>query len=154
MMRVNRYSTELDNDGAAMLVKESAENYPGIDQMNDPDSIYRFCTDFLRLNKKPDEFVYILCFNAKYRMIGFFELSHGSHDRSFAEPREIFRNALLLNAVSIVMVHNHPSGDSTPSVQDRQIFERLRSAGDIVGIKVADSIVIGQGNYCSLTINR
>ena len=152
-MRINRYSTELDDDGAAVLVKESAENYPSINQMNDPDSISQFCTDFLRLDKRPDEFVYILCFNAKYRMIGFFEIGHGSHNRSFAEPREIFRNALLLNAVSIVMVHNHPSGDSTPSTQDKQIFERLKNAGNIVGVNVADSIVIGQGKYCSMTMN-
>ena len=79
-----------------------------------------------------------------------FELSHGSYDRSLAVPREIFRNALLLNAVSIVMVHNHPSGDSTPSGQDMKVFEQLKTAGDTVGVKVADSMVIGQGNYFSL----
>lgn len=149
-MRINRYTTELDADGAAVLVKESTANYPNEERLNNPDAIYWFCTDFLRMDKRTDEFVYILCFNMKYRMIGFFEISHGTQSMSFAEPREIFRNALLLNAASIVMVHNHPSGDSTPSQQDRDTFERLKATGTIVGLSMSDSIVIGHGNYLSL----
>lgn len=148
-MRIVKYTTELGENGDAVLVKETSQNYSHANYLNSPESIYKFCCYFLRMDKKTEEHVYILCFNAKYRMIGFFEISHGTYDKSIAEPRDILRNALLLNAVSVILVHNHPSGDATPSDEDNTLYKRVKSAGEIVGIKIPDSMIIGSNQYYS-----
>jgi DNA repair protein RadC len=78
-----------------------------------------------------------------------FEISHGSVNSSVVGVREIFQKALLANAVNIIMVHNHPSGDCTPSREDVEITKRMVEAGKILGVGVLDHLVIGE-RYCSL----
>jgi DNA repair protein RadC len=87
--------------------------------------------------------------NTKNKIVGVFEISHGTVNASLVTPREVFQKALLANAVSIILMHNHPSGDSTPSQQDIEITKRLVEAGKIVGVDVLDHIVVGD-NYVSL----
>jgi DNA repair protein RadC len=65
-------------------------------------------------------------------------------------PREAFKEAVKESAASVIFVHNHPSGDPTPSRDDIAITERLNSAGDIIGISVLDHVIIGDGKYISL----
>ncbi len=77
-------------------------------------------------------------------------VSIGTFNSAVASPREIFYNALKHKAVSIIIIHNHPSGDPTPSKEDLSITERLAKAGEIVGIPLLDHIIIGDGRYVSL----
>ena len=93
--------------------------------------------------------MYMLCLNTKLRLNGIFEVSHGNVNSSICSSREIFQKALLGNAVSIILIHNHPSGDCTPSREDIKVTEKLKEAGKIVGVEVLDHIIIGQ-SYCSL----
>jgi DNA repair protein RadC len=65
-------------------------------------------------------------------------------------PREAFRDAIRESAASVIFVHNHPSGDPSPSREDIAITERLVNVGDIVGIKVLDHVIIGDGTYTSM----
>ncbi len=65
-------------------------------------------------------------------------------------PREVFIQALRHNAVHVILLHNHPSGDPAPSREDISITRRIIEAGDIIGIKLLDHIIIGDGNYISL----
>lgn len=83
-----------------------------------------------------------------------FELSHGTVKMSVVSPREVFQKALLANAVAIVLLHNHPSGDPTPSKQDINVTKRLMEAGDIIGVNVLDHLVIGRPGYFSLKENE
>ena len=83
-----------------------------------------------------------------------FELSHGTVRMSVVSPREVFQKALLANAVGIVLLHNHPSGDPTPSKQDINVTKRLMEAGDIIGVNVLDHLVIGRPGYFSLKENE
>lgn len=79
------------------------------------------------------------------------EVSRGTADRTFLHPREIFRSAIRLGAVSVVVAHNHPSGDTTPSGEDIEETKRLIGAGELVGIPLDDHIVIGrEGAYTSI----
>lgn len=78
-------------------------------------------------------------------------ITRGTLDASLVHPREVFRPAIADCASSILLIHNHPSGDPTPSNQDREVTDRLRQAGDIIGIKVLDHIIVGQGEAISLT---
>ena len=105
--------------------------------MNDPEKIWRFCTDVLQMDTLPEEYVYMICKDNKGRLIGFFEVSHGTINASACDPRSIYQKALLCNAASIVVVHNHPSGDSTPSQDDVNAYERIKEAGKILGIRCA-----------------
>lgn len=83
-----------------------------------------------------------------------FEISHGTVNMSVLTPREVFQKALLANAVGIILLHNHPSGDCTPSNEDIKVTKRLMEAGDIIGVNVLDHLVIGRPGYFSLKENE
>lgn len=92
----------------------------------------------------------MLCMNTKNVIHGVFELSHGNVNSSIFGVREIFQKALLANAVSIILIHNHPSGNPKPSVQDIESTKRAVEAGKLIGIEVLDHIIIGDNSYTSL----
>lgn len=150
-MRVVKYRTKLDVDGRAVLEKELSVNYPELDRtMNSPEKVVSLAKGYLRIHENTEEHLYMLCMNTKLRLIGVFELSHGNVNSSIFSVREIFQKALLANAVSIILMHNHPSGDCKPSNEDIKVTERAVKAGEIVGVDVLDHIIIGNDSYCSL----
>jgi len=77
-------------------------------------------------------------------------ITRGTLDASLVHPREVFRPAIMDCAAAILLIHNHPSGDPTPSPQDRQITDRLKTCGETLGIQVIDHIVMGSGRAVSL----
>lgn len=101
------------------------------------------------LQDEPGEVFAILCLSTKHRVIAYHEVSRGTLDATLVHPREVFKAALLSNAASIILTHNHPSGDSTPSPDDHQLTRRLVDAGRLIGIKVLDHIIVGDGRYFS-----
>lgn len=76
-------------------------------------------------------------------------VSVGSLNQSIVHPRSVFQTALISNAAAIILVHQHPTGDPSPSSEDIAITRRLREAGEIMGIKILDHIIIGEGQYLS-----
>lgn len=149
-MRVVKYKTKLVDGRKAVLEKDYSVNYPEMDNMmNSPETVAKLAKDFLRMHEETEEYMYMLCLNTKLKLNGIFEVSHGNVNSSVCGTREIFQKALLGNAVSIILIHNHPSGDCTPSREDINVTKRLVEAGRIVGIDVLDHIIIGQ-SYCSL----
>lgn len=91
----------------------------------------------------------IVLLNTKNQIISIEEISVGNLNSSIVHPREVFNIAIRRSANSIILVHNHPSGDSTPSKEDINITYRLVEVGNIIGIKVLDHIIIGDNNYMS-----
>lgn len=92
----------------------------------------------------------VLCLDTKHRPIAWDVVSVGTLDSTLVHPRDVFRTAILHNAAAIIVAHNHPSGDATPSRDDLIVTEQLMKAGDVMGIKVLDSLVIGEyGTYRS-----
>ena len=85
----------------------------------------------------------ILTLDTKSRPTGFFLVSKGTLDCSLVHPRDVFRPAILQAASRIILVHNHPSGDPTPSSEDYRVTDRLIEIGHLIGIEVIDHIVIG-----------
>lgn len=149
-MRVTKYKTRLTVDRKAVLEKDYSVNYPELDNMmNSPETVAKLAKGFLRMHEETEEHMYMLCLNSKLRLSGIFEISHGNVNSSIVGTREVFQKALLGNAVSIILIHNHPSGDCTPSREDINVTKRLVEAGRIVGVDVLDHIIIGQ-SYCSL----
>ena len=91
----------------------------------------------------------LLMLNAKGKLIGETELTRGTVNASLVSSREIFIEALQYGAVSIVLIHNHPSGDPTPSQSDYLVTKQVKEAGQIIGIELLDHIVIGNNCYVS-----
>lgn len=97
----------------------------------------------------PCEEFWLLCLNGKNRILTAHMLSRGSLTASIVHPREVFSRAVWVLADALVFVHNHPSGDSTPSLEDISMTARLVNAGHILGIRVLDHVIIGEDGYCS-----
>ncbi|TVX87253.1 JAB domain-containing protein [Paenibacillus agilis] len=91
-----------------------------------------------------------LYLNTKNRVLGQETISIGTLDASLVHPREVFRAAMKYGSASIICLHNHPSGDPTPSQEDILITRRLMEAGELIGIEVLDHVVIGDNRYVSL----
>lgn len=87
----------------------------------------------------------VISLNAKNGMLACEIITAGLVDSSLVHPREVFRTAILRNAKSIVLVHNHPTGDTTPSAEDVRITRQIVEAGRIVGIDVLDHVIVGRG---------
>lgn len=96
-----------------------------------------------------EKFIVVLL-DIKNQIIGVSEISKGSLNSSIVHPREVFRYAIKKSGASIILAHNHPSGDLTPSVEDIEITKRLFKVGKLVGIEVLDHLIIGKSKYSSL----
>lgn len=150
-MRVVKYKTVLTEDQKAVLEKEISVNCPEVNRkMNSPESAVLLAKHFLRMHEQTEEYMYMVCLNTKLEMTSVFEISHGNVNSSIVGCREVFQKALLANAVSIILMHNHPSGDPKPSIEDIEVTRRLMEAGKILGIQVLDHIIIGRPGYTSL----
>ena len=97
------------------------------------------------LNQEDREVFMVLHLNGKSCLLAKEVVSVGSQDTAIVHPREVFKGAVLNGSASIVCVHNHPSGDPTPSQADREITARLRGAGEMLGVELRDHVIIGKG---------
>jgi DNA repair protein RadC len=150
MARMTKYRTKLTENKRVVLEKEVSMNYPDLSYIiRSPEDVVQVGKSFMRIHEEPEEYMYMICLNTKNRVIGVFEISHGNVNSSIVGTREVFQKALLANAVSIILMHNHPSGDPSPSKQDIEITRRLSEAGKLIGIEVLDHIIIGD-RYTSL----
>ena len=119
-------------------------------KINSPEKVAEVAINVLGLHEQAEESFYIFTVDVKNKINGIFEVSRGSLNSSIVHPREVFKRALLQNANSIILLHNHPSGDPTPSEEDIDITNRLIEAGDLLGIRVLDHIIVGdENNYIS-----
>lgn len=142
METVNIYTIE--------LVKEQKIKY-NLDALNSPDDVARFAINCLRLEKKAEEYMYMIAVTAKNQIAGVHRISQGVLDTALVHPREIYKRALLNNAAGIVLIHNHPSGNPTPSGEDIKTTGRIKEVGQVIGIPLLDHIIIGEGGtYVSL----
>ncbi len=91
----------------------------------------------------------ILLLNTQHAVTREIVVTRGVLDGSLVHPREVFRHAIAERAAAIILVHNHPSGDPTPSAEDRACTDQLVAAGRVIGIPVVDHVVVGDGRYVS-----
>lgn len=114
---------------------------------NLPSTIANYYMEDLRHQKQ--EQMKLLMLNTKSKLIGESDVSKGTVNASLVSPRELFIEALENHAVSIILLHNHPSGDPTPSESDVLLTKRVRDAGKLIGIELLDHIIIGNNCYIS-----
>ncbi len=108
-----------------------------------PEDVLALCGTQLRGLDR--EHFWALALNTKNQLLRMVEISVGSLNASIVHPRELFKEAVKVSAASVVVVHNHPSGDPTPSGADLQLTRRLARAGEVLGIDLLDHVVIGDG---------
>jgi DNA repair protein RadC len=117
-------------------------------KINSPEDVYRRLYPAMRESKK-EHFVE-LCLDTKNQVIREDTVSIGSLNANIVHPREVFRTALIESAAHIIVAHNHPSGDPTPSKEDVDITKKLVETGKIMGIEVLDHVIIGDGRHFSM----
>lgn len=102
-----------------------------------------------RLKNKKQEHFYMLMLNNQNSIIGEQLISMGVLDASIVDPRETFKQAIRNSVAKIILVHNHPSGNPEPSKEDKEVTDKLADAGELLGIKVLDHVIIGKEGYWS-----
>lgn len=141
-MRINKLGIK--------LVKESGINYNNNFTVSSPKAVGVLLNDLYDLENEPCENVIMLMLDTKNKVIGTHLVSKGTVNACLIDPRTVLQVALLGNAVSIIVAHNHPSGDPSPSKEDIHITKRLNDACKIVGVSLLDHIIIGHGRQMSL----
>lgn len=121
---------------------------PGRKMLDSCDEVARLFMEDLRYEKK-EHFKSVMV-NVRSEMISIDDISVGELTGAIVHPREAFRNAVRQSAAGIIFVHNHPSGDPTPSEEDIAITKRLAESGQILGIRVLDHVIIGNGTFKSM----
>ena len=130
------------------LVRESGVDRPSLDG---PVDAARILSSYLE-NEDREHFVSMML-DAKNKVIGIHTVSIGTLCCTVVSPREVFKAAILANAASIIVAHNHPSGDVTPSPEDIQVTAVLKQAGKLLDIEVLDHVIVGEeGAYASLKL--
>lgn len=112
-----------------------------------PADLADLCADTIGLRNATEEYFYLLAFDTKLRLIGVSEIAHGSKASCYVDMKIVFERALMLGATAIAVCHNHPSGDCTPSADDREITDRLKKCADILNIGFTDHIIVGDSYY-------
>ena len=148
-MQINTYELILDTETkhSSLQLKE-ALSYPG-DTMYTPLAIFTMMVELFHLERMADEYVYLIAFNNKMKVLGLFQVSHGIGNASLIDPRGIFMRAVYIGASNLILVHNHPSGVTTPSKEDISVHKRLKEAGELMGIPIVDHVIIGSDGYLS-----
>lgn len=126
------------------FIRDGKKSIPVV---GEPESVYLLTSDLALLRK--EHFV-VLYLNAKNHLLKRETISIGTLSSTLVHPREVFVPAVEASAASIVLVHNHPSGDPEPSPEDQLLTRRLIEAGDLLGIDVLDHLILGKNGYVSL----
>ena len=140
MKFIQRYDIRMVRDGrvpimeAPVIIRTPADTIPVLEA---------------ELSSRSAEVFLALAMNTKNHVIAILPVSQGSLNASIVHPRELFQRAILSNGASLILAHNHPSGDSSPSPEDIALTRRLVEAGQLLDIPILDHIILGYGNFYS-----
>ena len=134
------------------LVKEKNFNYEG-KAMTNPSEIANFLAENVGTKTLTDERAHIIALNTSGKILGLFQIAQGSANAATVGIREIFMRLLTIDATGFIFTHNHPSGNSNPSAQDIKLTQKLKEAGDLMGIKMLDHIITTAEDYYSFKNN-
>lgn len=145
MQKFQRYKLSLVRESETHVYNECVTN---------ADVIYNFCKDTLNITDSPVECLYVFGVDVYQNIICFAQIAQGSIDSCITSTASIFRFLLLSNAKCGFIVHNHPSGNFMPSVNDREITQKIIHAGNLMNINIVDHIIITNDNYYSFFANE
>lgn len=125
------------------LVREEETPYEDL-SLDRPAAVARFLNE--QLNDRPQEAMCAVYLDTRNQLIAWQIAYLGTLNRAAVEPRALLQMALLTNAAGIILAHNHPSGDPSPSVEDLAFTRRMAEAGDVIGIRLVDHLILGGGD--------
>ena len=134
-------------DGYEVKVQLIREEYNPGQNIRTPDDLNDVMDE---LRKKDREHFMCVYLDSQGRILGIETISIGTLNSSVVHQREVFKGALLANACSVMFLHNHPSGETGASEQDKEITKKLVQSGEILGIKVLDHLIVGADKYLSM----
>jgi DNA repair protein RadC len=140
MMPSKRYRLKL---ATWLVVREAEAPPPRV--INHPRDMADLATAFVKACDDDKEHFWIVLLNQKHHYLMHTEVSMGSQSSSLVHPREVFGPAVREGAASLLLAHNHPSGDPAPSPEDRELTTRLKECGKLLGIEVLDHVIVGNG---------
>lgn len=146
-MKIHEYAAKIDALRMPILKETRAHNIDGRRAFSRPDAI----ADLMRgiIGDAVEEYMYCIAFDAGLHIIGLFECGHGSCDSAPVDVRGMIQKALLINAHSIALSHNHPSGACAPSCADLETTERVKQATEIIGIGFVDHVIVTMDSFYS-----
>lgn len=136
------------------LVKESAHKYADVSvRLDEPEKIIRYADLVLNFAAMTKENFVLIPVDTKLKPLGVFVITTGTINASLVSTRDVFQAALLCNAANIFVLHNHPSGDPTPSMQDKEVTKTLINAGKLMEIPLVDHVIVGENKYYSFRVD-
>lgn len=130
------------------LIRETTKSQV---QLSSPEDAMKTCEEFL--TEEDRENLIVLMLSTKNDLLGIHTASVGNLTSAIVTPREVFKAAILANAASIIIAHNHPSGDPEPSPEDIEVTKTIKLAGELLGIPLCDHIIVGERGR-SLSLRR
>ena len=115
-------------------------------KLDKPEKVFTYCHEMRFLEV---EVLRVIALNSKLCVLAHRDVTSGIANETLIHPREVYRFAVKANACFIIVVHNHPSGDPSPSLDDKRITQSIVQAGDILGIKLVDHVIVGRDKYYS-----
>ncbi|MBT1070661.1 RadC family protein [Pelotalea chapellei] len=131
----------------ALASRFQARKLENLDRFTSPRQVFDYFHHEFRDSRK--EYFLVLLLDGKNRIIRRVQISEGSLNQSIVHPREVFSPAVKESAAAVILIHNHPTGDPAPSQEDISVTRRLKEAGEIMGIRVLDHIIIGEDEFMS-----
>ncbi len=134
-----------------LIKRISFVNVETLKNIDNPHLVHEWL--IIKIGGIKQECFYVIFMNVKNHIIGFKKVFQGTLNASLVHPREIFKEAILKSASKIIVAHNHPSSDLTPSPADIEVTKQLKNAGDLIGIKLIDHLIVNDYNYFSFNEN-
>ncbi len=149
-MTIFEYSARLDKERLPILAEGKKYNIDGRKNITAPEDIAHIASEIIGLRDAAEEYAWCIALNTKNRIIGLFEVGHGTISGCLFDVRGLMQKALMLGAAAIAITHNHPSGDATPSREDIAVTNRVKQAAEIIGITFVDHVIVAEDAHCSL----
>jgi len=148
------YKLAYDYDRKCSLIKERDIGYDANFCVKEAKDVYHILESAFSASTQVEEYMYLMCCDSSMRVLGLFVVSSGSVNNTLQNIRGVFMRALMCNAACIIVGHNHPSGNSEPSRDDKLCYEKLNEASELMEISLVENIIIGDGEYYSFRENR
>ena len=148
-MNINTYELYLDEERHCTIREKESHVYKD-ETYQQPMAIFHMMEELFALTERADEYLYLLAFDIKMRLLGIFEVAHGTGNACLADPRGIYIRAVCIGASNVILVHNHPSGSTKPSTEDMHLTTTVKDAGELLGIHLLDHIIVGSEGCASL----
>ena len=149
MKKVYMYRTVLAGRERIPSLSVVSESDHVIDAIRTSKDVYDVMNELFQIDDLAEEYIYVLSLDARNYIKGVFELGHGSSTQCLSSVRDAYKMVLLSGGSHMILVHNHPSGDVTPSNDDTLLTQRMAKAGNILDIPLSDHIICGSRAYFS-----